>query len=147
MGPPHPPVGRTLSKCSFLSKAFFSVYLGLRLCKDEARCELRHRSRTRKKGQASESARHWVENFRLRPDCGCSISAGASGEEQESKTANATRIIDIPEVFASELTGDVSEVRGYIFATAGAGLCNSEMFFGYCIRCVRPASMFFGDSG
>src|SRR5947207_3857346 len=95
----------------FFKQVFFSVYLGLRLCKDEARCELDHRSRTRKKGQVSESARHWVENFRLRPDCGCSISAGASGEEQESKTANATRIIDIPEVFASELTGYVSEVR------------------------------------
>jgi len=40
------------------------------------------------------------------------------GTEQAPKTANAVRVIDIPEVLANELRGYVSEARGYIFATA-----------------------------
>jgi integrase len=40
------------------------------------------------------------------------------GKEQEPKTANAVRVIDIPDVLASELRGYVSEARGYMFATA-----------------------------
>jgi len=40
------------------------------------------------------------------------------GKEQEPKTPNAIRVIDIPEVLASELRGYVSEARGYLFATS-----------------------------
>lgn len=40
------------------------------------------------------------------------------GQEQEPKTSNAVRIVDIPEVLASELRGYVSGVSGYLFATA-----------------------------
>ena len=40
------------------------------------------------------------------------------GQEQEPKTANAVRVVDIPEVLAEELRGYVSGVSGYLFATA-----------------------------
>jgi hypothetical protein len=40
------------------------------------------------------------------------------GKEQEPKTGNAVRIVDIPEVLARELRGYVSAARGYMFATA-----------------------------
>ena len=40
------------------------------------------------------------------------------GKEQEPKTANSVRVVDIPEVLASELRSYVSEARGYMFATA-----------------------------
>jgi integrase len=40
------------------------------------------------------------------------------GREQEPKTANAVRVVDIPEVLARELRGYVSGVSGYLFATA-----------------------------
>src|SRR5438477_2844888 len=39
------------------------------------------------------------------------------GREQEPKTANAVRVVDIPEVLASELRGYISGVNGYLFAT------------------------------
>lgn len=39
-------------------------------------------------------------------------------QEQEPKTSNAVRVVDIPEVLASELRGYVSGVNGYLFATA-----------------------------
>ena len=39
-------------------------------------------------------------------------------QEQEPKTSNAVRVVDIPEVLASELRGYVSGVSGYLFATA-----------------------------
>jgi integrase len=41
------------------------------------------------------------------------------GKEQEPKTVNAVRVIDLSEVLASGLRGYVSEVSGYLFATAG----------------------------
>ena len=40
------------------------------------------------------------------------------GREQEPKTVNAVRVVDIPEVLARELRGYVSGVSGYLFATA-----------------------------
>jgi len=40
------------------------------------------------------------------------------GQEQEPKTSNAVRVVDIPEVLASELRDYVSGVSGYLFATA-----------------------------
>jgi integrase/recombinase XerD len=40
------------------------------------------------------------------------------GTEQEPKTSNAVRIVDIPEVFASELRGYLASLNGYLFATA-----------------------------
>jgi len=40
------------------------------------------------------------------------------GKEQEPKTANAVRVVDIPEVLASELGDYISGVNGYLFATA-----------------------------
>lgn len=40
------------------------------------------------------------------------------GQEQEPKTPNAVRIIDIPEVLAAELRAHISGCKGYIFATA-----------------------------
>jgi integrase len=40
------------------------------------------------------------------------------GKEQEPKTGNAVRIVDIPEVLARELRGYVSAARGYMFAPA-----------------------------
>ncbi len=40
------------------------------------------------------------------------------GTEQEPKTSNAVRIVDIPEVFASELRGYLASANGYLFATA-----------------------------
>ncbi len=40
------------------------------------------------------------------------------GTEQEPKTSNAVRIVDIPEVFARELRGYLASVSGYLFATA-----------------------------
>ena len=40
------------------------------------------------------------------------------GMEQEPKTSNAVRIVDIPQVLASELCGYISGVNGYLFATA-----------------------------
>jgi integrase len=40
------------------------------------------------------------------------------GTEQEPKTSNAVRIVDIPEGFASELRGYLVSVNGYLFATA-----------------------------
>ena len=54
------------------------------------------------------------------PIAACSISVGAfwRGKEQEPKTPNAIRVIDIPEVLASELRGYVSGARGYMFATS-----------------------------
>jgi len=39
------------------------------------------------------------------------------GQEQEPKTANAVRVVDIPEVLARELRGYVSVVTGYLFAS------------------------------
>ena len=39
------------------------------------------------------------------------------GREQEPKTSNAVRVVDIPEVLASELRGYISGVNGYLFAT------------------------------
>jgi integrase len=40
------------------------------------------------------------------------------GQEQEPKTANALRVVDIPEVLAKELRDYVKGIRGYLFATA-----------------------------
>lgn len=40
------------------------------------------------------------------------------GREQEPKTSNAVRVVDIPQVLASELRGYISGVTGYFFATA-----------------------------
>ncbi|MGB2679471.1 MAG: tyrosine-type recombinase/integrase [Candidatus Acidiferrum sp.] len=40
------------------------------------------------------------------------------GTEQEPKTSNAVRIVDIPEVFACELRGYLASLNGYLFATA-----------------------------
>jgi integrase len=40
------------------------------------------------------------------------------GREQEPKTSNAVRVVDIPEVLANELREYVSGVSGYLFATA-----------------------------
>jgi len=40
------------------------------------------------------------------------------GQEQDPKTLNAVRVVDIPEVLALELRGYVSGVSGYLFATA-----------------------------
>jgi integrase len=40
------------------------------------------------------------------------------GTEQEPKTSNAVRIVDIPDVFASELRSYLASIRGYLFATA-----------------------------
>jgi len=40
------------------------------------------------------------------------------GQEQQPKTANALRVVDIPEVLASELRDYVRGIRGYLFATA-----------------------------
>ena len=40
------------------------------------------------------------------------------GQEQEPKTANALRLVDVPEVFAKELRNFVGGVSGYLFATA-----------------------------
>lgn len=40
------------------------------------------------------------------------------GHEQEPKTPNAVRIIDIPEALAAELRAYVPVCKGYIFATA-----------------------------
>jgi len=40
------------------------------------------------------------------------------GQEQDPKTVNAVRVVDIPEVLALELRGYVSGVSGYLFATA-----------------------------
>ena len=40
------------------------------------------------------------------------------GQEQEPKTSNAVRVVDIPEVLASQLRDYVSGVSGYLFATA-----------------------------
>ena len=54
------------------------------------------------------------------PDC-CVLHISRSiwrGKEQEPKTANAVRVVDIPEVLASELRQYVSEARGYLFATS-----------------------------
>jgi len=39
------------------------------------------------------------------------------GQEQEPKTSNAVRVVDIPEVLARELREHVSGVSGYLFAT------------------------------
>ena len=39
------------------------------------------------------------------------------GQEQEPKTSNAVRVVDIPELLAKELREYVSGVNGYIFAT------------------------------
>jgi integrase len=38
-------------------------------------------------------------------------------QEQEPKTSNAVRVVDIPEVLASQLRDYASAVRGYLFAT------------------------------
>jgi len=40
------------------------------------------------------------------------------GQEQQPKTANALRVVDIPEVLAKELRNYVKGIRGYLFATA-----------------------------
>jgi integrase len=40
------------------------------------------------------------------------------GQEQEPKTVNAVRVVDIPEVLARELRGYVPRVSGYLVATA-----------------------------
>jgi len=40
------------------------------------------------------------------------------GQEQDPKTVNAVRVVDIPEVLALELRGYVSGVSGYLFTTA-----------------------------
>jgi integrase len=40
------------------------------------------------------------------------------GQEQEPKTCNAVRIVDIPEVLASELRDYVAGADGYLFSTA-----------------------------
>ena len=40
------------------------------------------------------------------------------GTEQEPKTSNAVRVVDIPEVFASELRDYLASISGYLFATA-----------------------------
>ena len=39
------------------------------------------------------------------------------GREQEPKTSNAVRVVDISEVLASEVRGYISSVNGYLFAT------------------------------
>src|SRR5579864_6671008 len=39
-------------------------------------------------------------------------------QEQEPKTANALRVVDVPEVLAKELRNFVGGVSGYLFATA-----------------------------
>lgn len=39
------------------------------------------------------------------------------GQEQEPKTSNSVRLVDIPEVLASELRDYISGVNGYLFAT------------------------------
>ena len=53
------------------------------------------------------------------------------GTEQEPKTSNAVRIVDIPEVFASELRVYLSSVSGYLFATADGKPLQQRMSFGY----------------
>ena len=40
------------------------------------------------------------------------------GQEQQPKTANALRVVDLPEVLAQELRNFVGGVSGYLFATA-----------------------------
>jgi integrase len=40
------------------------------------------------------------------------------GNEQEPKTSNAVRVVDIPEVFASKLREYVGSINGLVFATA-----------------------------
>ena len=40
------------------------------------------------------------------------------GQEQEPKTSNAVRVVDIPEILAKELRDYVSSVSGFLFATA-----------------------------
>jgi len=40
------------------------------------------------------------------------------GTEQEPKTSNAVRVVDIPEVFASELRDYLGSINGFLFATA-----------------------------
>ena len=40
------------------------------------------------------------------------------GQEQQPKTANALRVVDLPEVLANELRTFVGGVSGYLFATA-----------------------------
>jgi integrase len=40
------------------------------------------------------------------------------GQEQQPKTANALRVLDLPEVLAKELRNFVGGVNGYLFATA-----------------------------
>jgi hypothetical protein len=69
-------------------------------------------------------------------------------KEQEPKTANAVRVIDIPEVLAGELRDYAFPKRAITFLRHHrAGCCSSEVFFECCIRSVRWASMLFGDSG
>jgi len=41
------------------------------------------------------------------------------GTEQEPKTSNAVRVVDIPEVFASKLRDYLGSTNGFLFATAG----------------------------
>ena len=40
------------------------------------------------------------------------------GQEQEPKTSNAVRVVDIPEILARELRDYVSTANGFLFATA-----------------------------
>ena len=41
-----------------------------------------------------------------------------SGQEQEPKTSNAVRVVDIPEVFAGQLRDYLASTNGLLFATA-----------------------------
>jgi integrase len=43
------------------------------------------------------------------------------GQEQEPKTSNAVRVVDIPEILAREIREYVSTAKGLLFATAGGG--------------------------
>ena len=50
------------------------------------------------------------------------------GQEQEPKTPNAVRVVDIPEVLAMELRPYVSSISGYLFATKQGACCSKEMY-------------------
>jgi integrase len=47
----------------------------------------------------------------------CGVAFGG-GQEQEPKTANAVRVVDIPEVLAIKLWEYLASTNGYLFATA-----------------------------